>query len=77
MSMPADPHRDVAAANAAMLSSTRPPTWRWYLLATALGAVVACGLYAFSYQMLTGMVVTGINRPVMWGLFIVNFVFWV
>jgi molybdopterin-containing oxidoreductase family membrane subunit len=26
---------------------------------------------------MTGMVVTGINRPVMWGLYIINFVFWV
>jgi molybdopterin-containing oxidoreductase family membrane subunit len=77
MSMPADQHYDAAAANAAMLSSTRPPTWRWCLLALLLGAVVACGLYAFSYQVMTGMVVTGKNRPVMWGFYITNFVFWV
>ncbi|NJC87303.1 MAG: polysulfide reductase [Desulfuromonas sp.] len=77
MSTPAEPHRDGAAANAAMLSSTGPATWRWYLLALLLGTVVTGGLTAFSYQVMTGMVVTGINRPVMWGIYIVNFVFWV
>ena len=77
MSTPAEPRLDGAAANAAMLSSTGPATWRWYLLAAALGAVVACGLAAFSYQVMTGMVVTGKNRPVMWGFYITNFVFWV
>lgn len=77
MSTSVDRIQAANAANNAMLSSTRPPTWRWYLLAFLLGALVAAGLYAFTYQVLTGMVVTGINRPVMWGLYIINFVFWV
>jgi len=63
--------------NDEMLSSMRAPTWRWHLLAFALGAVVAWGLYAFTYQMMTGMNVTGKNRPVMWGFYITSFVFWV
>ncbi|MDX1607149.1 MAG: NrfD/PsrC family molybdoenzyme membrane anchor subunit [Candidatus Competibacterales bacterium] len=78
MSTPADRIEGISAANASMLSSTtRPATWRWYLLAFLMGALVAVGLYAFTHQVLTGMVVTGINRPVMWGLYIINFVFWV
>jgi len=63
--------------NDEMLSSLRAPTWRWYLLAFFLGVVVAFGLYAFTHQMLTGMYVTGLSRPVMWGFYIINFVFWV
>jgi molybdopterin-containing oxidoreductase family membrane subunit len=63
--------------NDEMLSSLRPPTLRWYCLAAFLGGVVALGLYAFTHQVLTGMSVTGLDRPVMWGLYIVNFVFWV
>jgi molybdopterin-containing oxidoreductase family membrane subunit len=55
----------------------RPPTFRWYVLAFFLGAVVAWGLAAFTYQMMTGMSVTGKNRPVMWGFYITGFVFWV
>ena len=63
--------------NDEMLSSMRPPTLRWYLLAFFLGAVVAWGMYAFAYQVMTGMSVTGKNRPVMWGFYITGFVFWV
>jgi Ni/Fe-hydrogenase subunit HybB-like protein len=63
--------------NDEMLSSLQPPTLRWYALAAFLGGVVALGLYAFTHQLLTGMSVTGLNRPVMWGLYIINFVFWV
>jgi Ni/Fe-hydrogenase subunit HybB-like protein len=59
------------------LSSLRPPTWRWYGLAAFLGAIVAWGLAAFTYQVINDLSVTGLDRPVMWGLYIVNFVFWV
>lgn len=63
--------------NDELLSSLRAPSRRWYLLAFFLGAVVAWGLYAFTYQVTTGMYVTGKNRPVMWGFYITGFVFWV
>lgn len=63
--------------NDEMLSSLQAPTWRWYGLAFCLGVVVAWGLVAFTYQVMNGMYVTGLNRPVMWGIYIVGFVFWV
>jgi Ni/Fe-hydrogenase subunit HybB-like protein len=63
--------------NDELLSSLRPPTRRWYLLAFCLGAVVAWGLAAFTWQLTHGMYVTGKNRPVMWGFYITGFVFWV
>jgi len=63
--------------NDELLSSMRPPTFRWYLLITALSVVVAWGMLAFAYQVMTGMSVTGKNRPVMWALYITGFVFWV
>lgn len=63
--------------NDEMLSSMQPPTWRWYLLALLLGAVVAWGMAAFTYQVMTDMSVTGKTRPVMWRLYITSFVFWV
>src|SRR5574341_418450 len=71
------PAKPAKQMNDEMLSSMRPPTWRWHLLAFGLGAVVAWGLAAFTYQMMTGMNVTGKNRPVMWGFYITSFVFWV
>ena len=63
--------------NDEMLSSLRPPTWKWYGLAIFLGAIVAWGTAAFTYQVMTDMSVTGLDRPVMWGIYIANFVFWV
>jgi molybdopterin-containing oxidoreductase family membrane subunit len=60
-----------------MLSCLAPPSRRWWLLALFLGAVVAWGLAAFTWQMSHGMYVTGKNRPVMWALYITGFVFWV
>ncbi|MFH1029284.1 MAG: NrfD/PsrC family molybdoenzyme membrane anchor subunit [Pseudomonadota bacterium] len=69
--------KSTTQTNDELLSSLRPPTLAWYLLAFILGVVVACGLAAFTWQMMNGMYVTGLNRPVMWGLYITGFVFWV
>ena len=51
---------------------------RSYLLATlaALG-IGAAGLVAWGYQLRRGMGVTGLQRPVFWGFYIVDFVFWI
>ncbi|MRR52895.1 MAG: polysulfide reductase [Deltaproteobacteria bacterium] len=77
MSDPPGTTKSVSQTNDELLSSLRPPTLAWYLLAFFLGAVVACGLAAFTWQMMNGMYVTGKNRPVMWGFYITGFVFWV
>ena len=69
--------KNAGQMNDEMLSSMRPPTRRWYLLAFLLAVVAAWGVLAFTYQMMTGMSVTGKNRPVMWGFYITGFVFWV
>jgi Ni/Fe-hydrogenase subunit HybB-like protein len=77
-----EPEHILAAKSAGQLndetlSSMRTPTWRWYGLAFFLGAVVAWGTAAFTYQVMTDLSVTGLDRPVMWGIYIANFVFWV
>ncbi len=69
--------KSAVTLNDEMLSSMRTPTWRWYGLAIFLGAVVAWGMSAFTYQVMTDLSVTGLDRPVMWGIYIANFVFWV
>ena len=52
------------------------PLWYWGLIAFlavfVLGAMCAAG-----YMFNRGLGVTGLNRPVMWGFFITNFVFWI
>ncbi len=41
------------------------------------GGVVVAALGAFTYQIYSGIGVAGIRRPVFWGFYITNFVFWI
>ncbi|HXG34076.1 MAG TPA: NrfD/PsrC family molybdoenzyme membrane anchor subunit [Bryobacteraceae bacterium] len=50
---------------------------RWVLAATVSGAFVAWAAFAWAWQLLHGIGVAGIRRPVFWGFYIVNFVFWI
>ena len=51
---------------------------RAYLATVAiLVAIVAWALFAWSYQIVGGFGHTGVRRPVYWGFYIVNFVFWI
>lgn len=50
---------------------------RYYALIGFLALVVAWGIYAYSVQLRTGLVVTGMREPVLWGLYISNFVFFI
>ncbi|MBI3076785.1 MAG: polysulfide reductase NrfD [Deltaproteobacteria bacterium] len=46
-------------------------------MAAGLLAVALWGFYAFSQQLRYGLGVTGLNRPVYWGFYITNFVFFI
>ncbi len=51
---------------------------RRYVLATIIAFIVgAAGLCAWGYQLYRGMGVTGLQRPVFWGIYMVDFVFWI
>jgi Ni/Fe-hydrogenase subunit HybB-like protein len=50
---------------------------RYYILVVALIALGLPGIFAYAYQMWNGMGVAGITRPVFWGFYITNFVFWI
>jgi Ni/Fe-hydrogenase subunit HybB-like protein len=50
---------------------------RYYILVVALIAFGLPGIFAYVYQMSNGMGVAGITRPVFWGFYITNFVFWI
>ena len=52
------------------------PRW-WWITVALLGLVVLAAMSAAGYMINRGMGVTGLNRPVMWGFFITNFVFWI
>jgi Ni/Fe-hydrogenase subunit HybB-like protein len=48
----------------------------WTTIFAAL-SIVILGLVAWGIQVRDGMGVTGLNRPVFWGFYIVDFVFWI
>jgi len=50
---------------------------RFYILVVVLVAFGIPGLFCYLYQMSDGMGVAGITRPVFWGVYITNFVFWI
>src|SRR5271157_2949971 len=49
----------------------------YYLLVFVLVAIGLPGMFVYVYQMSEGMGVAGITRPVFWGFYITNFVFWI
>ncbi len=56
---------------------TLNPTKKWFLL---LGLAITClliGISSWMYQIREGLGVAGYNPPVMWGVYIITFVFWV
>ncbi len=52
------------------------PKW-WLGAVVFLTLVVFTGLGSFGYMVNKGIGVTGLNRPVFWGFFMTNFVFWI
>ena len=54
----------------------RAPLWYWGLVGL-MATLVVIGGVATAYLMNKGLGVTGLNRPVMWGFIIVDFVFWI
>jgi len=53
------------------------PGRRLYVLAGVLLAIVAWAIFAYLHQINKGLGVTGLNRPVFWGIYLINFVFFI
>ncbi len=47
----------------------------FWLAVAGLGAVLAWGVFMYARQLAGGLVVTGMDRPAYWGVYIVNFIF--
>ncbi len=67
-----------------MHDEARPPlilsgpfAWKEVAVLGAMGVLLAVGLVAYAQQLTTGLGVTGLNTPAYWGLYIVNFVFFI
>jgi len=59
------------------ITATLHPTVAWFIgLGTAIFFLLI-GIGAWMYQIYSGLGVAGYNPPVMWGVYIITFVFWV
>lgn len=50
---------------------------RYLVVLAMLSTVTLWGLFAWTYQLRQGIGVAGIRRPVFWGFYLVDFVFWI
>lgn len=75
-----NPSTDLDALNAHEKVLLRP-VFEWgrgfYLTVGGLAAILAVGVYAYFIQLRDGLAVTGMRDTVSWGLYIVNFVFFI
>lgn len=60
-----------------IVRTLNPPGAVYYCTLGVLLAVLAFGVYAFYYQVQTGLGVAGYQHSVQWGVYITNFVFWI
>ena len=51
------------------------PDFGWILRVIVLAFIIAVGFYALTLQITKGHLVTGMRDNVVWGVYIVNFVF--
>lgn len=68
---------DLAGVNRDILAVLGRPGRLYYVLLAASVSAVIFGGYSWFHQINVGMGVAGISHPVMWGVYITNFVFWV
>jgi Ni/Fe-hydrogenase subunit HybB-like protein len=60
-----------------ILDTLSPPSGGYWLLIMLLVLGVLAGAACWTYQIFVGIGAGGQNHPVMWGTYIINFVFWV
>ena len=60
-----------------VLDTLKPPGRTYWVTIALLFAGVLTGAACWMYQILVGVGVSGMNTPVHWGTYLINFVFWV
>ena len=64
--------------NAMVMEAMHTTSWKFWVVTGFLTVVVlGCLGYAWYYLIMQGLGVAGVNRPVFWGIFLVNVVFWI
>lgn len=69
--------RELTQEDAALLEPILRTGRGFYLIAFLLLGIALWGFYAYTVQFRYGLGVTGLNRPVFWGFYITNFVFFI
>ena len=69
--------RPATRMSAEVLDPMDRTTVRFWVAFVILGGLVAIWGVTWVYQMIWGIGITGLNRPVMWALYIVNFVYFI
>ncbi len=69
--------QSVAQFNDDILAVLEPPSPLYVIAVLGLMGVVGAGMAALAFQTYAGFGVTGLMHPVMWGVYITSFVFWV
>jgi len=57
------------------ISFIEPPNKKWIFKVFVLAIIIGVGLYALVLQVIKGHIITGMRDNVVWGVYIVNFVF--
>ncbi len=63
--------------NETVLSMLEKPTFGWYVLLLTCICTWVMGFGCWISMMIYGLGMTGLSHPIMWGVYITNFVFWV
>jgi len=64
--------------NDMVMESMQTTSWKFWVVAGFMGVIVLVCLFgAWGYLINEGLGVAGVNRPVYWGIFLVNTVFWI
>jgi Ni/Fe-hydrogenase subunit HybB-like protein len=64
--------------NAMVMESMQVTSWKFWVIAAILSVIVViCLGYYWGLMITEGLGVAGINRPIYWGIFLVNTVFWI
>jgi Ni/Fe-hydrogenase subunit HybB-like protein len=64
--------------NDMVVEAMRTAGWKYWMLTTAVAFIVLIGLFGvWGYLIFSGIGVTGTTRPIYWGVFLSNTVFWI
>ncbi|MDD2941624.1 MAG: polysulfide reductase NrfD [bacterium] len=68
---------DYDTVDADILKTLEPPKAGWYMLVALSAFLLSLGAVAWRGQIINGIGRAGITHPIMWGVYITDFVFWV